>query len=170
LFAAADANAIATINKMGLSTANVTLNAATNIRLKLTDDFGFMPIAPLVSNVSIYNPHVEYGIVVNDKFYGGGEYYESNTITNSYCVKFTEVSVATMNQTYSYQMAIKVGGEIIVCATAQTVNCYDRAVEMSNTTATLLPGEKELYKAMLAYHDAYKAYLTSNGWKVEGAN
>ena len=171
LVAAADADAIATINKMGLSAENVTLAKATNIRLKLTDDFGFMPIAPYSNDIPRYNPHIEYGIVVNGDFVGGGEYYVDDDIENSYCVKYTGVSVATMNQTYSYQMAVMVGGELIVCEEEQEVNCYDRALAMSEKDeAELLPGEKALYVAMLAYHDAYKGYLTSNGWTVGGAN
>ena len=186
----ANAAAIAEIDRMGIDPTKVVFtNEATETtnRLKLTDDFGFMAITNIAKQdgveISVYNPHVTYGIAVADteagvatgEFTPGG-FYEEGRIYGAY----TGVSVATMNQTFYYALGIQVGGQLILVPTVRDINCYAKAADMSDgywgdaETGTLITFknefEKPLYGAMVDYHDAYVAYLEKHNLIVEGAN
>ncbi len=197
---AANADAIAEINRMGIDFATTTVPAATTLRLKLTDDFGFMPIAAVPTGLSAHNPYVTYGVVVlqvevaadatadeiaeavaamtaetiqaDGKKVAGGSY---NMEDARFQAAFTDVTVATMNKYFCYLTYLEVGGQTLYGTTVQNINCYERASALATTTdaetiAAMLDGEQALYGAMVAYHDAYVAYLNRHNLTVEGAN
>lgn len=151
---------IATIAKMGVT---ATVGAYQGIRLKLTDDFGFMPI--YATGAEKFNPHVTYGIKVDNEFVAG-EFFNGDSA--SFCVPYAGVSVAKMDQDVTYTPVIMVNGYEIATGASKTVNCYTTAKTIyegdgyyGDALVTEDLEEIALYGAMATYCEKYNAYVGS---------
>ena len=175
-FAASEnfAEEIAEINKMGLTDVAVSSTVAGKraTRLKVTDDFGFMAMAD--APVGIYNPHATYGIVVlkgtadaatlmaDGEFVAAENYVGANGVV---CAAYTDITVATMDETYTYAFAVAANGVVAAIGTIYTINCYDWATQLAvdgtyeGTAVTNVETEIALYGAMVNYCDKYNLYL-----------
>ena len=161
----ANATAIETIKKMGVT---ATIGAYEGVRLKLTDDFGFMPIYAITGgDAEAYNPFVSYGIKVGSEFVAGELY---NGSTASFCVPYTGISVAKMSTDVTYTPVIMVNGVEVATGEAKTINCYTIADALradkgngyyEGNLVTEDTYEIALYGAMADYCKAYSDYYAN---------
>ncbi len=158
---------IATINGEICGADLVRTSKKLSIRMKLTDDFGFMAIADLsvfaagvAEEYGFYFAQEEFENAQDAKKVEGSVYNRANRIMQA---AYTELTAATLDNTVYFTPYAVVNG-VTYLGTIREINCLTVAEDLQdgkigNATVTTSEEEMALYTAMVKYHKAYKEYL-----------
>ncbi len=132
--------------------------ATFELRLKLTDDFGFMVIAEGVEGF-VFTTDAEADVTTLDRV-AGAVYNESETKVYA---TYTDLTASGLDTTIYFAAYATVDGELQFTE-LKAINVYEVAKELQDgklgdATVTTDVTEMALYVKMCEYYEAYKAYL-----------
>ena len=142
---------------IGAESASDVLEAAFSVRLKLTDDFGFMAIAEGVEGF-VFTTDAEADVATLDRVIG-----QTYNGTSAVYATYTKLMVANLDQTVYFGAYATVDGELQFTE-LKAINVYEVAKDLQDGSfgeLSVTDDETEmlLYVKMCEYHEAYKAYI-----------
>ena len=164
-------NAITDIVTPGMVPNTSKLAGKLSLRMKLTDDFGFMAIVNAGDVVERVNP-TEYGFLyATVKFETADEATKAaaeayNGDESMWMFTYTELTAATLDQKVYIAAYTVVEGETYI-SEVREINVLSIVTDLGddgklgNAVVTENGKEIALYAQMVAYHNAYKGYLDS---------